>query len=413
MAEPTDKVDEDTIGSRARVIRRRRGLSLKTAAGLAGISKPYLSMLENGERGFTKRGLVEDLAYALGCAVVDLTGEPNANARPDRRTAAANAAVPVLNRAFYDVELSDVPDIPHRPLATLVTAVTTANIHADHNEYDLAGRGLGDLVTELQVVAATGTSDEQRAALASLAEACIVVGRLARITGHAALSVTAAQRGWHAAQLIERPDLVGLTKMSEAGGLLRMGARRRAKSVIRDTLTLLEGEPGPTPGDTMVAEALGMLHLHASMLAAREHDSALVETHLSEARSLAAHTGEQNHLQLHFGIVNTAIWELSIGVESGNGPAAAARFVSRKVDLSLLGSRGRESSMQFDLARAWAQAGGVHDDKVLRALDAADRLAPIRVRSDPLARDLGMSLRRRARRRVWELDSLLNRLGLA
>jgi hypothetical protein len=52
------------------------GLSLETAAGLAGISKSYLSMLENGERRFSQRGLLEDLAMALGCSVTDLTGQP-------------------------------------------------------------------------------------------------------------------------------------------------------------------------------------------------------------------------------------------------------------------------------------------------------------------------------------------------
>ncbi|MDQ3274934.1 MAG: helix-turn-helix domain-containing protein [Actinomycetota bacterium] len=34
------------IGRRARLIRRRRGLSLDVVAGLAGFSKGYLSLLE-------------------------------------------------------------------------------------------------------------------------------------------------------------------------------------------------------------------------------------------------------------------------------------------------------------------------------------------------------------------------------
>ncbi|MGH3821776.1 MAG: helix-turn-helix domain-containing protein, partial [Pseudonocardiaceae bacterium] len=37
-----------TIGARARMIRRRRGLSLEVVAGLAGITAQYLSMLERG-----------------------------------------------------------------------------------------------------------------------------------------------------------------------------------------------------------------------------------------------------------------------------------------------------------------------------------------------------------------------------
>lgn len=43
---------------------------------------------------------------------------------------------------------------------------------------------------------------------------------------------------------------------------------------------------------------------------------------------------------------------------------------------------------------------------------ASHRIAPQRIRSDPLARDLVLTLDRRARRRVWELDSLRNRFGI-
>ncbi|MGH3888000.1 MAG: helix-turn-helix domain-containing protein [Pseudonocardiaceae bacterium] len=86
-----DTEEARSIGARARMIRRRRGLSLDVVAGLAGITKTYLSMLELGQRGFNRRGLIEDLANALGCAVADLTGQP---ARPlDRATKDAMATL--------------------------------------------------------------------------------------------------------------------------------------------------------------------------------------------------------------------------------------------------------------------------------------------------------------------------------
>ena len=37
---------------------------------------------------------------------------------------------------------------------------------------------------------------------------------------------------------------------------------------------------------------------------------------------------------------------------------------------------------------------------------------PVVVRNDPMARDLVLTLDRRAKRRVWELDSLRNRFGI-
>ncbi len=104
---------DTTIGSRARMIRRRRGLSLDVAAGLAGISKSYLSMLETGRRRFDA----------------------------------------------------------------------------------VAGQNLGTLVTELQVAAVSGTTDDRRAALAALVQACHV----AEAMGHQDLALAAATREHEAA----------------------------------------------------------------------------------------------------------------------------------------------------------------------------------------------------------------------
>jgi hypothetical protein len=58
------------------------------------------------------------------------------------------------------------------------------------------------------------------------------------------------------------------------------------------------------------------------------------------------------------------------------------------------------------------QEGRNRDAEAIRYLDTADRLAPQRIRLDPIARDLVFTLDRRAPRRVWELDSLRNRFGI-
>lgn len=403
--------EDQAIGERVRKIRRRRGLSVETAAGLAGVDKSFLSRPETGKRAFTRRGLLEDVASALSCSVADLTGQPYLV--PDAQTAQATMAIPKLSVAFYDSTLDDAPDIPTRPLSTLVMAVHAANVHADNVQYDLASRGLPDLINELQVIAVTGKGDDRATALATLAEACIVAYGLARTTGHTELAVTAARRGFDAAQRVERLDLMGLTAMSRGIALMRLGARRAAGRVANSTLSALAGEPGPSSTDTTVGEARGMLHLTSALIAARDADLSSADTHLNEARSLAIHTGERNHLYFHFGPTNVAAWELSLHVESERGPEAAERFTARGVDLAVFGSRDREASVHFDLARAWGQADGARDDQVVRALDTADRLAPIKVRNDPLARDLVLDVDRRAKRRRWELTSLKNRLGVA
>ncbi|MGH3567509.1 MAG: hypothetical protein ACRDRH_16040 [Pseudonocardia sp.] len=301
--------------------------------------------------------------------------------------------------------------MPARPLQELAGATERANAYADDARYTLAGRDLGTLLVELHVHAVTGDWRERRAALATLAEACMVAYCPAYRIGHADLAVMAARRGFDAARLAERPDLVGMLAMSRTVAL--MGARRCAAGVCADVLDEISVLPGPTPENTTVGEACGILHLTSALVAARDGRTADVATHLVEARSLAAHTGERNHLHYHFGPTNVAGWELSIALETGSGPDTAARFAAASVDLAMLGSKCREGYVRFALARCWAQVGGQRDGEALRALDAADRLAPVVIRNDPIARDLVVALDRRAKRRVWELDSLKRRLGVA
>lgn len=412
MTDATEVSAEDrALGEACRYVRRRRGMSLEQVAGLAGIHYSFLSRLERGERGFTQRGLLENLAAAMSCSVADLTGQPYR--APDPETVAATAEIPALSVAIHDVTLDDTPDVPTRPLPALVASAHAANVHADNAHFDLAGRDLGRIITELHVIANSGNGDERQVALAALAEASEVAYSLARTTGRFELAVAAARRGFDAAQRAERLDLMGLLAMSRSIALMRLGARRSAGNVTRDALAAFADAPGPHKEDTTVGEAHGMLHLTGALIATRDDDLSRADTHLEEARSLAAYVGERNHLRFHFGPANVAAWDLSLHVESGRGAEAAERFDRSPIDMSVFGSRERESSIHFDLARGWAQAEGSRDDRVLRALDTADRLAPVRVRNDPLARDIVLAVDRRSKRRVWELDSLKNRLGVA
>jgi transcriptional regulator with XRE-family HTH domain len=158
-----------------------RGLSLEVVAGLTGIGKQYLSMLELDQRGFNRRRLLEDLAAALGCSVADLTGQPYLPV--DRETAAAMPAISEISLALHNATLDDVPDPRARPLPALVEAAARANLHRDNARYAIAGHGLGAVLTELHVWVVTGHGDDRQAALAALAEACLVAYLMARRTG--------------------------------------------------------------------------------------------------------------------------------------------------------------------------------------------------------------------------------------
>ncbi|MGH3624447.1 MAG: helix-turn-helix domain-containing protein [Sciscionella sp.] len=396
------------IGQRVRMIRKRRGLSLDAAAGLAGISKPYLSHLETGKRNFERRSLLENLAAALGCSVADLTGQPYLPP-PDRATAAIMAELPAIRLALYDTPLDDAPDVSARPVEQLVNVARQANEHCDETRYSLAFHELGALLAELHVHVATGDTSTRRAALSGLVEACIVVYRATRQHGNFDLSVQAAQRAYDAATTLGDPTLSGFAGLCRASVFSQLGARRRADSVLSNAMVDTEPFADPTGANVGAAESFGVMHLLTAQLASRDGRGAEAQAHLGEARDIATATGERNTMHWRFGPANVTVWALGVSVELGNGPSAAERF---EADPPRAMSTSRLARLHFDLARAYAQADGDRDTEALRHLDRADRVSPQRMRLDPMARDLVVALSRRARRRVWELDSLRNRFGV-
>jgi transcriptional regulator with XRE-family HTH domain len=399
------------IGRRARRIRRRRGLSLEVVAGLAGIGgAPYLSMLERGLRGFNRRGMIEDLAGALGCSVADLTGQPYLPVSRD--TADALAAVPGIQVALHDYGLDDVPDVRPRSLDELVAWAQTADDHRDQARFSLAGRELGTLITELQAHALTAGSADRPRAFTALVTVCMVAAHVAKNVGNCDLAVTAATRGYGLARRHGDPGLLGFACYSTGLQLTWLGARSRA------TATLTDGIDQVTPAvrlgaeDTLSAEMLGMMHLTQALTAAHEKRSDDAHAHVAEATQLATRLGERNGMGRHFGPTNVALWGLAAGIELGEGVRAYEDLTRAQLDVSALDSQERCGALHLDAARALMQGVPDRDAEAIRHLDTADRLAPQRTRLHPIARDLVIDLDRRARRRVWELDSLCNRFGL-
>ncbi len=69
-----------SLGDKLRAARRRRGLSLREASGLAGLSVSHLSAIERGTRNISLAGL-QRLAVALGISVSDLFGSSSGSGR--------------------------------------------------------------------------------------------------------------------------------------------------------------------------------------------------------------------------------------------------------------------------------------------------------------------------------------------
>lgn len=257
----------------------------------------------------------------------------------------------------------------------------------------------------------TGDSDTSRAALAALVEACFVAAGNARSLGNHDLAVTAAGRGQEAARRLGDAALPAFAAMTATSALSRMGARHRAQRVATEALAAV-ADADPTAEDTTPAESAGMLHLSSAQMAAKDHDADQAATHLEAAAELAGRTGERNALQFSFGPANVRAWSLSIAVELGQGPERAEAISSTPGYDEGLVNADRTSALHFDLARAYAQAEGARDLDAVRHLDLADRIAPQRIRHDPVARELVAELDTRAKRRAWELESLKHRLAM-
>jgi transcriptional regulator with XRE-family HTH domain len=407
-----DVEDASAIGERARKIRHRRGLSQDVVAGLAGIKNGYLSMLEHGQRGFNRRGLIEDLAEALGCSVADLTGQPYLP--PDRATAQGRAALPGISLALNDFGPDDVPDVTPRPLDELVAWANSTNEHRDQARYSQVGRDLGTLLTELQAHALTAGSADRTPAFTALVQSCVVAGVVAkRLAGNGDLAVSAARRGYDMACRHGDPGLIGFALSCWAQQLMGLAARGRASRVLTKGIDELAPSARLRSEDTLPAEMLGLLHLEQAQRAARDQQGDDAHAHLAEAEEIAARIGERNGMGMHFGPTNCAVWRLAVGVELGEGGRAYELATRMPLDVAALSSQGRSAALYFDLVRALVQDGPNRDAEAIRHLDTADRLAPTWIRNDPIARDLLLTLDRRARRQVWELDSLRNRFGVA
>jgi transcriptional regulator with XRE-family HTH domain len=407
-----DAEEASAIGARAAMIRRRRGLSQAVVAGLAGITKQYLSLLENGQRGFNRRGLLEDLANALGCSVVDLTGQPYPQP-VDPWTADAVASLDDIRLALNDYAFDEIPTASPRPLEVLVSETDDASAHRDQARYHSAGRNLrSGVLLELQSHVYVGKSTDRQTALAALVDAWMIAAAVAKNFGYIDLSQAAAQRGHSYAELHGGPEVLSFARWYLALGLMRLAARNRATALLSQAIDDFSPSIQLAAPDTTVAQMVGLMHLTSAQTAARSGSSDDAHGHLDEAGRIAQGVGECNALRRHFGPTNVAAWRLAVGIELSEGARAYADATSLQIDVQALGSSERTSALHLDFSRSLAQENGQRDWHAIRHLDTADRIAPQLIRPDPIARDLALTLDRRAPRRVWELESLLNRFGL-
>src|SRR3954447_22811847 len=89
-----------TIGERIKARRLLRTWSVRHAADRAGISHASWSRIERGLQTADNRFVLANIASALECSIIDLTGTPVPST--DRQAAAAQACVSAVRCALVD-----------------------------------------------------------------------------------------------------------------------------------------------------------------------------------------------------------------------------------------------------------------------------------------------------------------------
>jgi len=103
-------VDEgQALGRRLREIRSWRQLTLREAAGLAGLSFSFWGQVERGEKPVTNRNTLEAMAGALRVHPSELTGQPWTT--QDTAGAQAHTGLKSIEIALERYELGTDPDL--------------------------------------------------------------------------------------------------------------------------------------------------------------------------------------------------------------------------------------------------------------------------------------------------------------
>lgn len=392
--------DEATmIGARIRWWRLERHQSQQVVADKAGISKGYLSKIENGQARLDRRTTVEAIARALAVGYSDLTGQPY---RPDTpQMQAAHAALAAIRSVFHSSSLEYGADIKPRPLATIAPEVDAAAEAWQRCDYAAAARDLPRVLAELHEHSAVGS--DRRPALAMLVRALDTAAWTARVFGHTDLAGWMAEREHEAAKLTEETDLIGLAVFTRSLMLAAADGRRLARVIAERTIDDLARRAS----DDQAFQVMGSLHFAAAHAVLPGSP----EPYLDEARKLSQRTGDGRHLRLWFGPTNLALWRMKAAVEVGEG--GRVEQIARTVNLDAIPSMARRVMYWRDLGIGLGMLRGREDDAV-RALLRAERLVPGKLRLDPLARDTVGHMLSRARANAGgpELVRLARHVGV-
>lgn len=396
----------ETDGGRIRRLRKRAGLTQAEFGHLMGRSQGWVSAIEHGDLELDSVTMIVRAARALRVFPNEITGRPYDPGSPaeDR----GHLAIPAIRRAVQRHDLPPDWPVEPRPPAELEAAVTHLTGLRMAARYADLGEAAPQLIRELQTaVAAAGDGTELAERLhGMLARAYREADTVAHVLGYDDLSTLATERFRSAAGRAGDPGLVAVFDYLRVRDLW-------AADLWPDALATLDGALSGIgePRDPRGASVWGSLQLRAAITAA-------LSTREDEAWHrirLAGETADRlgavpDPYDLCFGAANVAIHGVAVAVEVRD--SARALHLAAGVRLPASFAPSRRGRFHLDVARGWIYHGGY--EQALTELERAERIAPLLVRNNPVARAAVRSLLSHERRSQRErLRRIANRMHVA
>jgi transcriptional regulator with XRE-family HTH domain len=394
-----------TVGQRIRSLRTKQGMSLRGLAELSGLSKGYLSKVENGYSVMDQRRSLHLVADALRVPVTRLTGQPYDTATREEET--LRVALADVSDALQASDLGEREDEPAHDIDALdVVTGRVLQLSSDGAFAQLAPM-LPTLLTDLHAHAADPTNGRVRQrALYLLVLALNEAHWVSKCAGELDLAWLIAERGRLAAAAHGDAALIGLAEFTVAQSLTKAGkrARMRAGKIGGRAADAIQPHASKLGPATEVYGALHMATAWADTLTGRGDDAA---AHIAEAAEVATRTGNGTAFRLWFGPNELGILRAAMAVEQGDG--GAVDTVTRGIVPQTMPSRGRQADFYIQIGRGLAQEPAQRT-RAFEAIRHAERLAPLRTRMDPFVRQTVTRLVHEAG--GTELRQMARRMGL-
>ncbi|MGH3822102.1 MAG: helix-turn-helix domain-containing protein [Pseudonocardiaceae bacterium] len=398
--------DAKAFGLRLLELRRWRGLTLREAAGLAGLSFSFWGQVERGEKEVNSRKTLEAMAGALRVHPSELTEHPWAPR--DEAGTAANAGLRAMATALEDYELGADPGLPGRPWPQLAEDVqrliTTMVWTGDYaGQCELAPVLIGELHG-----AYLHLPQQRSEVLVGLMNAYSSVVWTSVRLGALGLPSLAARAVQQCAEILDDPVWLGYAtrvRGSATGQLNRVAHYPRSVAAAESLSSQLDN------GEALLA--CGLLHLDAALAAGAQADRDTAAVHLQEASALASRMDTEVGIlaDLGFGLTTVATCKTAIAMELREpGQALDAAKTARP---ELHPSVSHQAWFWANVGRALAAEKRTRE-KAVRVLVHAEQMAPQRIHNNLLVREVVADLLRQALSQAGrrELRALAWRMGL-